>query len=284
MLNVTIDTDLDYQDDVVYIPYVKKDVTTWTQGGVGRLLTNESTSPSDWDWSPVMDNIGPVTSAVVNLQNKKRGELWLYFGTGRYYFELANNTDDATGQRQIFGIKEPCFNTAGLDSTCTTSRTIGELTDVTVIANVPSDPTVAGYNGWYINLDAAGSFTYSEAGTNVTRDYKAERTITDPVTTTTGLVFFTTYKPYGDICAYGGKSFIWAVKYDTGGAPGALLKGVALVQVSTGAIEQVDLSTAFADAGGRKTSALEGVPPTAQGLSLVSTPPPIKRVIHMRER
>jgi type IV pilus assembly protein PilY1 len=63
-----------------------------------------------------------------------------------------------------------------------------------------------------------------------------------------------------------------------------LLKGIALLQVSTGSIEQVNLSTAFSEKGGRRTSALEGVPPTAQGLSLLSTPPPVKRILHMRER
>ncbi len=313
MLNTTIDTDSvpDYQDDVVYIPYVKMTGTSpnlsWTNGGIGRLVTKEdlngndisatgntALNPANWAWSVVMDNIGPVTSSVAHLINKNRGELWLYFGTGRYYFEQGVNTDDAIGQRQIFGMKEPCYSTSGFNSACTTPRSFcatpttsnpcGELTNVTNIANVPSDPAAAGYHGWYINLDVPGNYTYTEAGTNVTRNYRAERIITDPLTTTTGLVFFTAYKPYFDICAYGGKSFIWATKYDTGGAPGALLKGMALVQVSTGAIEQIDLSKAFTLADGRKSGALEGVPPTAQGLSIMSTPPPVKRVIHMRER
>jgi type IV pilus assembly protein PilY1 len=62
------------------------------------------------------------------------------------------------------------------------------------------------------------------------------------------------------------------------------LKGVALLQVSTGSIEQINLREAFTEAGGRKTSALEGVPPVQQGLSLLSTPPPTKRILHIRER
>lgn len=335
MLNANIDTDIDYQDDVVYIPYVKREGTspnfTWTNGGVGRLVTKEdlngndisatgntALNPANWAWSVVMDNIGPVTSAVANLINKSRGELWLYFGSGRYYFEQGVNTDDATGQRQIFGIKEPCYSTSGFNSACTTTRSFcatpttsnpcGDVRNVTDIANVPSDPTAAGYHGWYINLDpavstaspntytncdgvgtttcAAGKYGYCEGNpaTVVCRDYRAERVITDPLTTTTGLVFFTAYKPYFDICAYGGKSFIWATKYDTGGSAGSLLKGKAVIQTGTGAIEQVDLSTAFTLAGGRKSGALEGVPPTAQGLSIMSTPPPVKRVIHVRER
>jgi type IV pilus assembly protein PilY1 len=165
---------------------------------------------------------------------------------------------------------------------CTTTFT-GSLTDVTSTPN--ADPAAI-TNGWRIDLDASGDYTYPEGNpsVNVTRNYRAERVITDPLSTSSGLVFFTSYKPYNDVCAYGGKSFIWAVRYSTGGAPGALLKGIALLQVSTGSIEQVNLSTAFTLAGGRKSSALEGVPPLQQGLSLLSTPPPIKRTIHIRER
>lgn len=281
MLNATHDFDLDYQDDAIYIPYVKKCTSllsstctngTWTDGGVGRLLTNGSSSPGNlsggWEWSKVIDDIGPVTSSVVRLQHKTKKTLWLFFGTGRYYFEQVATVDDQDGQRNLFGITEPCFQNGALSAGCTDSRTIGQLTPV----NLAGTSGVSDPEGWYINLDAsAGS-------------YRAERVITDPLSTTTGLVFFTTYKPYNDVCSYGGKSFIWAVKYDTGAAPGALLKGVALLQVSTGSIEQVNLSTAFTEKGERRTSALEGVPPTAQGLSLMSTPPPVKRTIHVRER
>lgn len=270
MLNSTHDVDLDYQDDAIYIPYVKKDTAagTWTQGGVGRLLTKEDISPSNWAWSKVIDDIGPVTSSVVKLQNNKTHTLWLFFGTGRYYFEQAATVDDQDGQRRLFGITEPCFQNGAFSTGCTSSRTIGQLTQVDLTsASGVSDP-----EGWYINLDTSSG------------SYRAERVITDPMATSSGLVFFTTYKPYIDVCSFGGKSFIWALRYNTGGCASASLKGVALLQVSTGSIEQVNLSTAFTEKGGRRTSAMEGVPPTAQGLSLLSQPPPVKRTIHMRER
>jgi type IV pilus assembly protein PilY1 len=124
----------------------------------------------------------------------------------------------------------------------------------------------------------------------VTRPFRAERVITDPLATTSGVVFFTTYKPYADECALGGKSFLWALRYNTGDAPSyAVMKGKALVQVSTASVEQIDLSKAFraefgGGMGGRRTGAMEGVPPTAQGLSLLSQPPPVKRIMHMMER
>jgi type IV pilus assembly protein PilY1 len=283
MINATMDVDLNYKDDVVYTGYVKKALLgTWTHGGVGRLQTKQSTNPADWEWSQVIDNIGPVTSAVTRLLNKGKGQLWIFFGSGRYYFEQQATVDDENGQRSLFGIKEPCYSASGLDANCTTTFS-GSLTDV---SNTPNADPSAISDGWRIDLDASGNYTYAEGNppVPVTRYYRAERVITDPLTTTSGLVFFVSYKPYSDVCAYGGKSFIWAAKYNTGGAPGALLKGVALLQVSTGSIEQLNLSEAFTEKGGRRTSALEGVPPTAQGLSILSTPPPVKRVIHIKER
>jgi hypothetical protein len=296
MINSTMDVDLNYKDDVVYIGYVKKAAlaSTWTQGGVGRLQTKQSTNTSDWKWSQVIDNVGPVTSSVTRLLNKSKGQLWLFFGTGRYYFEQQAMVDDENGRRSLFGLKDPCYSTSGLDADCTTTFS-GTLTDVTTTPD--KDPSAIA-DGWRIDLEASGNYTYCEVpnpdGTcaqSVQRFYRAERVITDPIATTSKLVYFVSYKPYSDVCAYGGKSFIWAMQYNTGGAGGSLLKGIALLQVSTGSIEQVDLSKAFKQSptnldskGDRRTTALEGVPPTAQGLSILSTPPPVKRVLHIKER
>jgi len=294
MISSAIDTDLNYMDDAVYIGYTKKNSadgagTTanpykWTQGGVGRLLTKENADPAQWAWSIVMDNIGPVTSAVAKLESKKNKILWLYFGTGRSYFATAAGIDDQTNQRRLFGIKEPCFTSSGVfNPSCITAAAIASLTDVTNITNAPSESTAngSGFSGWYINVDASGSYTYAEGdpAVNVTKNYGAERTITDTVSTTTGCVFYTSYKPYVDVCSIGGKSFLWAVRYNTGGS--CALKGKALLQVSTGSIEQVNLADAFTN---RKSAAMEGVPPTGGGLSLQTPPDPVKRIQHIRER
>ena len=110
----------------------------------------------------------------------------------------------------------------------------------------------------------------------------AERVITDTVSTTTGCVFYTSYKPYTDVCSIGGKSFLWATRYNTGNS--CALKGKALLQTSTGSIEQKNLSDAFTGAGGRKSAAMEGVPPTGGGLSLQIPPVPLNRIQHIKER
>ena len=316
MINSVADFNIDYQDDAVYVGYVKREGTnptyTWTDGGVGRILTKNLTPTNNaggsWKFSRVIDGIGPVTSAVARLQNRSYSTNWLYFGTGRYFFENPPTgtdptpvIDDATGQRRIFGLKEPCFTTGNtINTACTTtvsSPTIlpdATFPNVTDINNVPSETVAnsAGFKGWYIDLDPSGNYSYDNTAARL---FRSERVITDPLGTVTGLVFFTAYKPYGDECALGGKSFLWAVRYNSGGTPGAgYLKGKALVQVSTASVDQLDLSTAFQKAAGegaggvhkdgRRTAAIEGVPPTAQGLSLLSPPPPVLRLLHMKER
>jgi type IV pilus assembly protein PilY1 len=311
---------LDYQDRAVYIPYVKKcastnsfcTVNTWTDGGVLRLLTNQdlngvdvsasgntAINPNNWVWSTVIDGIGPVTSAVKHLQevHKAGDNLWLYFGTGRYFFRSSAGSDDPTQQRHLFGIVEPCFDgsqhvykAACLSSTANqvgNQRLFSELlpVDTTTTAGVSSTTT-----GWYIQLQAAGTYTYDENnnGTltdDVARNYNAERDITDPLSAPSSFaIYFTTFAPYSDLCSIGGKTFIWALGYNNGASVSQYLTGTALIQVSTGAIEQKNLSTAFTDMGKRRTGAMEGLPPTTQGLNLMSAPTPVQKVFQMRER
>jgi type IV pilus assembly protein PilY1 len=301
----------DYQDQAVYIPYVKKCASTttyctagtWTDGGVLRLLTNVNNlngvdtsaagdtalNPGKWSLSTVMSGIGPVTSSVANLlETGSSGKLRLYFATGRYYYRSASGSDDPSTQRNLFGIVEPCFLNGDYTPACSTQRLLSDLSPVdTTTAAGASGVTNA--NGWYVTLEPSGSYIYDENNNGTTsddvyRDYNAERDITDPVTDPiSGVAYFTTFKPYNDLCSIGGKTFIWALQYDTGGAPTNLL-GTALIQVSTGVIQQMNLSNSFTSMFGRRTGAMEGLPPTTQGLNLMTPPLPVQKVLHERER
>ncbi len=289
LANGSLDVDQvsqDYQDEIVYVPFTKKNTSlgTWTDGGVLRLLTKKDPSPGNWSWNTFFSGAaGPITTAVGKLVDNDNHILWTYFGTGRYYYVEQMGIDDANGQRYLLAVKDPCFDGGGYHNTCTDSRTLSDLTNVTDVANVPttSSANSSSVKGWYISLDLSGIYTYSpDSAVN----FMAERVITDPLASTRGIVYFTSYKPYTDQCNLGGKSFIWALQYNTGGPPANLLQGNILIQVSTGAIEQRSLASAFTDAGGRKSAAMEGKPPEAQGMSVLGSPSPSKRVIHVRER
>jgi type IV pilus assembly protein PilY1 len=305
-------TSMDYQDQAIYIPYVKKCASTttyctadtWTDGGVLRLLTNQdlngndvsatgntALNPGNWVLSTVMSGIGPVTSAVTHLRDDSTGNLWLYFATGRYYYRSPTGSDDPTAQRNLFGIVEPCFSNKKYLGACYTpsSALTRYLSDLSPVSTSTRDG-VSTSTGWYINLEGQGTYTYDEnlngtTADDVARSYNAERVITDPVASPSSFaVFFTSFEPYNDLCAIGGKTFIWALKYDTGGSATDYLMGTALIQVSTGSIEQIRLRDAFTQKGNRRTGALEGLPPTTQGLNLMTAPAPVQKVLHKREK
>lgn len=267
-----------YQDDAAYIGYVQKvDATNWTNGGVLRLVTNESIDPNDgtkpWSVSKVIDNVGPVTTAIAKLQDRANGKLWLYFGAGRFYFKNATTVDDGSSQRYLYGIQEPCYSSATqkIDASCTSTIATSALNDQTTS---PSPTLAATDKGWFVALD----------DDSLNDGYASERVITDPVAATNGAVYFTTFRPTSDVCGYGGNSFVWKLHYATGAAstpPPTTPPPKLLVQVSTGAFAEV---TAFSDKESRRSAAIQGVPPKAQGLSLLTNPRPIKKILHIQEK
>ena len=265
----------------------------WTKGGVKRLLTNQDIDPTKWAVSSVIDGIGPVTASVKKLQKYSDNSVRLYFGSGRYYYRLTDLLDDPHNLRALYGIKEPCYTATGIDASCTAAvTTIGEAATAAGIDS--ADPSL---QGWWIGLDgcrdtdlAAVDCLTASGVANPAAVFKAERVVTDPLAATSGGIFFSSIVPTSDPCEYGGRSYLWAVRYDTGGTlvPTGILKGKAIIQRSTGDIEQIDLATAFkADHGGlageRKTSASFGLTGSG-GISIVVPPQPLNRIMHIQKR
>jgi type IV pilus assembly protein PilY1 len=278
-----------YSTDVVYAGYVKpktvSGVTSWTDGGLLRLLTKEDPNPANWVLSKVIDGVGPVTASIEKLYDdadKLTGKpvLWLYFGSGRYFFK--NNTDgidSADNQMAIYGVKEPCYTVSkDMDQECTTSVSTSALTNQS--SNTPNVNLLSGETGgWYINLDGTGTFG--------SKDFKAERVITTPSVRTNGLLQFTTFKPTADICGFGGETMFWLLNYATGAAPPVgTLKGKITIQLSTGAIVVIDLSKLTSSSfsrGGRQIDVGVGKPP-APPPPADTLKKPVKKVLHIQER
>lgn len=266
-----------YSDDVIYMGYTMKDTTAWTKGGVVRLATGNSTNPSSWTVSKVIDNIGPVTTSLTKIQDRKNGKLWLYFGTGRYFYRINDGStiDDPDSQQAFYGVLEPCYmaGTNTLNAACTTSVSIGDLQNQTGSSSNLS-PTAL---GWYIN------FPTPDTG------YKAHRVLAQPVASYNGVVYFLTSSPSTDVCSLGGYTYLWAVWYNNGGAPppGAL-SGMVVTQLSTGQIatpilKKSDGSSALTQAGGKAMAVGQGVN-IGGGFSLLGPPKPIRKILHMKER
>ena len=271
------------QDDVLYVGYTKKAADgTWTDGGVLRLVIPDSANPdtmdvSAWKTSLVIDGIGPVTTTVTKLMSKNN--LYLFFGTGRYFYPQ----DDMTSTRRLFMVKEKCYpdvdkggkylasdiisNCPNVDAThsAVSPFRISDLTS----KNIPDNSAVT--NGWFIDLDAG------------------ERVVSDTVATVNGAVFYTSYKPVADVCAFGGTSYLWGVKYDTGDAlPVSAKIGKVVIQLSTGSFAEMDLSTTLTDRGGRRSKETSDLAfGKISGTGLIMTTAgltPVKRILHIQDR
>ena len=288
MVNAAIDTDRwnksadgNYQDDAIYVGYTKANIpdsdsitaaTEWTAGGVIRLITSEDLNPANWKKSTVISGIGPVTSGVSRLQDRKNHKLWLYFGSGRFYF----GGDDPSNRRYIMGVTDSCYLANDtLNKGCATAPPT--TLNFSNLKQQDSIGVINSEKGWFITLDAESTAT----------SMGAERCITDPVALTNGLVQFTTFKPTSDVCKFGGDSYVWGVKYDTGGvAPSASLDSKVLVQVSTGSFEEVTLRTALTAKDGRKMGTpMVGKPPSDPPpiISNASNKPP-RKILHLQEK
>jgi type IV pilus assembly protein PilY1 len=196
----------------------------------------------------------------------------LYFAEGRYY----HKQDDTNTTRKLFGIQEPCYvmdtSTNGYDVLPSCSSEI----NITNLKNQTSAPAAlsAAQTGWYVELDPASS----------TNMMGAERVISNPTPDTLGAIYFLSFAPTSDICGYGGTTYVWALDYKTGGQVTYTLQGKALVQVSTGEIKEIDMSTAFIVRNNRRTVGFPGIPPAGQGLMVITPPPPMRQYMHIQEQ
>jgi len=268
-----------YHDDAIYIGYTRKSPATgaWTDGGVVRIITRESLQPdgsNPWTWSKVIDGVGPVTTGIARLQDRRNHKLWLYFGSGRYFF----TQDDMQPPRALYGVKEPCYNynPLGVDlkadkiepRDCSASVGVENLVDQSTTLHQINQSNA----GWRINLDPASG------------GIGAERVVTNPASITGGAVFFSTFQPNTEPCQLD-QSYLWGVKYDTGGAiADGTLQGKVLVRLATGSLQDTGLSGKLTQKGGRRSA--DPMSGKAGGMKIVSNSGlrPLKKIIHIQER
>lgn len=297
-----------YSDDVVYIGYTRPNEvpptapSNWTNGGVLRLLTNDSTDPANWTLSTLIDGVGPVTSSPAKLQDRTNGNLWLLFGSGRYFYKDTVGQDDPTNLRYIMGVKDTCYAgnkmNAGLISGgkqgCAlippTVLGLGDLQDqsTTIVTTLPTDK-----KGWKIGLDPAGNYALGAQMT--TAAYDAERVVTNTTAAFNGVAYFTSFRPTDDLCGYGGSTQVWMVDYLNGAVPPAsTMKGKLLIQLSGGEFVAIDIATAT-KAGGDSTQQTRGDRRMradlaghgiagSHGGSLQGMSKPIRKILHIMEK
>ncbi len=288
-----LDMNEDGNTDFVFFGYSKYLSTSggypqWG-GGVVKLYINGA-DPTLWvydkNYVAFTDPDGfPITAKVAT--DKCFDKYYLYFTSGRYFSstEMYNTSAGPTTLKSdiVAGVPLMCNY---LNSCNPTSITVGATgtTSVSSATTVCTNLSTSSYANaaWYRSLDPIQSPYYMERG------------VTDPVTTGANYVMFVTAKPSDDICSFSGSSRVWGFNCATGGAVTNTtcsgktvnttnIQGTLLLQLSTAAINQVNLQTAFASSPGLlSTPPSAGMPPP--------NPPPItktgtgSRIIHWLER
>jgi len=168
---------------------------------VSKLFTFNNTS----------SDINPIRAKVSYAYGYNQGDIWIYFGTGRY--ETHTDKTDAN-QQYFFGLKDSSIpvSTYQLNDLVTLQA---KFSTVTVDGEDKTFRYVEGTNNdaqpWKMELYDG---TFSEGPNSL----GSERVITHPLVIG-GIVFFTTFIPDENICAGSGETWLFAVDYETGLAP-----------------------------------------------------------------
>jgi len=247
---VTVDYDLYdlYKADVVYFGTIEGTWGGWG-GKLYRWVTNEG-DPQDWSTPAVMIDVGRPVTAAPSIGTDGTF-FWVYFGTGRF-FDIKDKSDaSSNAQEYFYGIKEPVdadtgdFTWAPVDNTFSTtkpaagndagSRTLLQVDGIEVQEAItpyastlncktgasgclPSDVgTFADLRDYIVGTcDPTNGCTGTD-GWVLALEEDRERNLGQGALLG-GLMTFTTYQPFADICKPEGEAFLYGVYYQTGTA------------------------------------------------------------------
>ena len=211
-----IDIDLDYSVDVIYIG----SVISKTSGKIYRITTGENIDPNTWVLSTMFDQGAPLLAAPT-VSRDSLNNLWVFFGTGRFF-----DTDDKVNsdQQRFYGIKDACWS-----GSCTTTYTLANLLNTSAVQVSSATGTAAQISGSTSACGGAATCSYAVLIDTARNNYQgwyidlsnpatpSERVLSSPVLIG-GIVLFTAFIPNSDICAFLGDSYVYALYYETGTA------------------------------------------------------------------
>ncbi len=234
---ISLDKDLDYRADAIYGGSVVPDGSLPWRGKLYRLTTGiasasppgfgANTNPSTWGFTneptKIIESftlggssvdVGPIVAApTVTLDDA--GNVWLFFGTGRYFG--ANDKTDATTQ-YFFGIKDSVLSGSCAETSATNciDNDLVNVSNATVCVSCASTSNVTGVSGATSFATLMG-LVQSKEGWVTTMPTARERVIVAP-TLLGGVVFFPSFVPVDDICSGVGQGYLYGLFYLTGSA------------------------------------------------------------------
>jgi type IV pilus assembly protein PilY1 len=218
----------------------------------GVNLANYVANPLDpmypWQFAPLFNATRPIT-APVSVSRDEYNNIWIFGGTGRY---LSNADKANTDTQYLFGLKDPFYNIehtpAGLHAddyylnyNASLELAMSDLlnTDQYVVAT--TDEVFDGGGTSVGNFEDMKDLVYVKDGWYRTLSLSKERIIEKP-SLLGGMVYAPSFVPNGDICGYGGESYLYGLYYETGTAyfePGFENNGTTTVDINGQPVDQV---------------------------------------------
>jgi type IV pilus assembly protein PilY1 len=221
---VSVDLDLDYRTDVVYFGTIK-DFDVY-KGRMRRIVTDDDLNPNNWTPDTTLFDAQKPIAAAPAVGRDKDGEIWVYFGTGRFF-----NRADITysDQQSYYGVKEPRDAGGNLDWTKVDKNKMLDVSDVVVFegglvlcddgaGNMIDCATISDANG-----DGKDDFNELQSTVDAKEGWyldfaQANERNLGQATLLGDILTFTTYMPDSDACEFEGFSNLYALYYKTGTA------------------------------------------------------------------
>jgi type IV pilus assembly protein PilY1 len=197
------------------------------------LRTNYDDDVNDWYVYDMVDLQGEIITAPFTLSNDRKGNVWLFAGTGKYMSQADKISAD---QHYLYGIKDPFFNYDAdnrtncyyeYGKTCQADPKrlydagqyevyedeVTGLSGGSTFNDLLEEARDAAHDGWYREL-CSGSL---DSDGNCLRSGPSERVINKPAILG-GVVLAPTFAPSEDPCGFGGYGRLFALYYETGTA------------------------------------------------------------------
>lgn len=255
-ITVDFDLEEDYMADVVYFGTVSGDWSTGWGGQMYRLVTRKLFSgdqvvsrPYEWYTKPLINTGKPITAAPTVAKDGRN--YWVYFGSGRFLHSDDKTNSYSNATQSFYGIKEPvtwsgCDETftwetveiSATDPTSPGDRGLLRVDQIVVTQSGGADADILGCEGG----GEACLPTVTEGATTSTiknfkdlieyikgtgcdtsgldgwyRNFKRDRERNlGQAALLGGLLTYTSYQPYNDVCIPEGISYLFGLYYLTG--------------------------------------------------------------------
>ncbi|MCF8062747.1 MAG: hypothetical protein K9M82_09545, partial [Deltaproteobacteria bacterium] len=226
----SLDKELNFNVDVVYIGEsydsgswlgkVYRIGVPWDWSDTATYVDDPNHATNPWTFNELTATPGPVTADLA-LSIDHFDNVWVYGGTGRY---LAEDDKSSTEPQYLFGLVDPFFNayyeTAPDDyyHDYTKAKTLDFSTDlfnadpyIITSSGKVYDDSLNLFGTWDDLVDAART----KDGWRRTLDISGERSLAK-FTILGGIAFAPSFLPSGDICGFGGDSYLYGLYFETG--------------------------------------------------------------------